>query len=115
MQGQGAQINSRTSNLIGQARELLYGPASYLSPSDANTSLGVLQTQHPQHPSFLHSAPTSSPFCTKQLYNQFGVSTMSAGNQYISPVLNTTAQIASVNKNGTNAQLSVGQYVDRNN
>ena len=70
MQGQGVQINSQTSNLMGQSRELLYGPAGYSSPSDAYTSPGVLQTQQPQHPSFLHQTfpqPPQAPFCTKQL------------------------------------------------
>ena len=112
MQGQGVQINSQTSNLMGQARELLYGPAGYSSPSDAYTSPGVLQTQQPQHPSFLHQTfpqpPQAPPFVQNSYYNQFGVSTMSAGNQHRSPVLNTTAHIASMNNNGTNDQLYSG-------
>ena len=107
-QGRAAQTNNQTSNLMGQARELLYGPVGYMSLNDGCPPPGVLQSQQPQQSPFLYQTPPLPPQVQNSHYSQLGVSSMPIGNQHNSPVLSTFVHNTSMNSNGTNDQTIPG-------
>ena len=103
--GSNAQINNQTSNLMGQACDLLYGAPNHTSYNETCAPPGVLQMPQPQHHAFLQqnlSQPPQvpPPFVQNGYYNQFDSSRMFVGNQHRSPVLNNTAHNTPMNNNG---------------
>ena len=115
--GSNAQINNQTSNLMGQACDLLYGAPNHTSYNGTFAPPDVLQMPQPQHHAFLQqnlSQPPQvpPPFVQNGYYNRFDSSRMFVGNQHRSPVLNNTAHNTpmnnngKINNNGLNEQIS---------